>query len=351
MTMISKLVMIFVFLFSLCGTSYAQQSTSLDKALREAAQYFYGIIPKGSVIAILDFEADNPKDSDDIVHGLTTLMVNDRTLVLVDRGRLAQLIETEKNYQMGRVDEKYEVWIGHELGAHTIISGAVTATEDGYAVRMQSINVLLGSLSGDWTGRVKAFVEKRLYLGAKGGISLGFYDNGGGLMDKSVYPSQTINGTPAFNAALCVSVPVWKLFAVQAEALVTNDSFELLSGKTSLMTVSYTSFMIPLLLKLVHHPSIFTVQGYAGAYLSLPLGKMEIKHHNGLTNTDFSLVPGFMGGGGFGVKLGPGYVMADVRYVRDFFNVTAAYSGNRGVSLRSKVLFALGYEIGLISRK
>jgi hypothetical protein len=347
-----KIVLLHIFLFSVCGTPFAQQATNMDTALREAAQYFYGIIPKGSVIAILDFEADNPKDAEQIVHGLTTIMVNDRILVLVDRGRLAQLIETEKNYQMsGRVDEKYEVRIGHELGAHTIISGTVTPTEDGYVVRMQSIDVLLGSLSGDWTRRVKHSDEKRLYLGARGGLSLGFYDNGGGLVDKTVYSSQTLNGTPAYNAALYVSVPIWKLFAMQTEAFITKDTFELLSGNTSLMTVSYTSFMIPLLAKLVYRPSIFTVQGYAGAYLSLPLGQMEVKHRNGSYNADFSLVPGFMGGGGFGVKLGHGYVMADVRYASDFYNVTASYNGNRNVSRRSKMFFALGYEIGLISRK
>jgi hypothetical protein len=347
---LKKTALPLIFLFSVCTASFAQQATSLDAALREAARYFYGIIPAGSVVAVLDFEAEKPKDGERVVRGLTSLMVNDKTLVLVDRGRLAQLIEAEKNYQIGRTDEEFEVWIGHELGAHTIISGTVTPAPDGYIVRMQSIDVLLGSISGDWSGRVKYSDEKRLYLGARAGLSLGFYESGGGLADKTLYPAQTINGIPAFDAALYVSVPVWRLLAIQTEALITNDTFELFSGNASLMTVSYNSLLIPLLVKVFYRPSIFTVQGYGGAYLSIPVGQMEVSHRNGSYSADLSLVPGFMAGGGFGIKLGPGYVMADIRYAGDFGNITANYSGNRDVSRRSKLFFALGYEIGLIPK-
>jgi hypothetical protein len=48
----------------------------------------------------------------------------------------------------------------------------------------------------------------RLYLGTRAGLSLGFYENGGGLLDKTVYPAQTLDGAPAFNAAVYVAVPV-----------------------------------------------------------------------------------------------------------------------------------------------
>jgi hypothetical protein len=192
--------------------------------------------------------------------------------------------------------------------------------------------------------------RNRLYIGARAGLSLGNYTNGGGLADKAVYPSQTINGIPAFDASLFASVPVWSLFAVQAEALITGDSFELFSGKTSLRTVSYNSLMVPLLAKLVYRPSIFMLQGFAGAYLSLPLGQMEVKHPNGSYSANFSLLSGFMAGGGAGIKLGPGTLMADRRYAADFDNITAVYNGKMNVSRRNKVFFALGYEFGLLPK-
>jgi hypothetical protein len=192
--------------------------------------------------------------------------------------------------------------------------------------------------------------RNRLYLGAKAGLSVGNYDNAGGLADKAVYPSQSITGTPAFDASLFASVSIWSLLAIQAEAMLTNDSFELFSGNSSLMTVSYNSLMIPLLAKLVWRPSIFMVQGYAGAYLSLPMGQAEVKHRNGSYSAGFSLLPGFMAGGGFGVKLGPGSVIADIRYAADFGDVTINYNGAKDVSRRNKTYFALGYEFGLIQK-
>jgi hypothetical protein len=139
---------------------------------------------------------------------------------------------------------------------------------------------------------------------------------------------------------------VWGMFAVQAEAIITNDSFELFSGNTSLMTVSYYSLMIPVLAKLVWQPSIFVLQGFAGGYLSLPLGQMEVRHSNGSYSENISLQFGFMAGAGFGIRAGPGTIMADIRYAMDSGNVTAQ-NGNRNICRRSKVFFALGYEIGL----
>jgi hypothetical protein len=193
--------------------------------------------------------------------------------------------------------------------------------------------------------------KNRLYLGARAGLSQGFYDNGGGLADKTVFPSQTMIGIPVFDASLFASVSIWSLFAIQAEAILTNDTFELFSGKNSLMTVSYYSLMIPLLAKLVWRPLIFMLQGYAGAYISLPVGQMEVKHRNGSYSADVSLLPGFMAGTGAGIKLGPGTVIADIRYATDFSNTSANYNGTRDISHRSKVFFALGYEFGLLPKQ
>jgi hypothetical protein len=92
------------------------------------------------------------------------------------------------------------------------------------------------------------------------------------------------------------------------------------------------------------------VQGYAGAYLSVPLGQMEIKHRNGSYTSDFSFLGGLMAGGGLGIKLGPGTVFADVRYAGDFGYITSDYNGNKEVSKRKKTYFSLGYEFGVIPK-
>jgi hypothetical protein len=305
---------------------------------------------------------------------LSALLVNNRSLVVVERNQL-NIIRQEEDLQMsGEVSDETAQRIGHKLGAQTIISGSFVQIGSQYRMRIRAISVETAQVQAITTILVKrdktlrgleqesgdpaggnfwdALQDKnRLYLGAKGGLSLGFFKNGFGLVSKTTFPSQSITSIPSYNASLYVSVPIWSLFAVQTEALLTNDIFKIYSGRTTLMTVSYTSLMIPLLVKLVYRPSIFAVQGYGGAYLSLPLGSMKVQHSNGSYSANFSLVPGFMAGGGFGVKLGPGYVMADVRYAGDFSNVKASYNGIKDVSQRSKLLFALGYEFGLIPKK
>ena len=102
---------------AVCAGVSAQNAVPLDTALREAAQYFYEIIPAGSVIAILDFEAEREQEAAHVVDEFAGIIVNGRVLKLVDRGRLAQLIEREKNLHLtGRVDDAAQVRIGPRTG-------------------------------------------------------------------------------------------------------------------------------------------------------------------------------------------------------------------------------------------
>jgi len=349
---------------------FAQQAVTIDEAIQQTGAYLIDKLPHNTIIAILNIASDTPETSAYIMDKLTELLVKS-SLTFVDRHNL-DLIRKEEQYQMsGEVSDDSAVGIGKKLGAQIIISGSFKKTGVQYRMTIRAIAVETAQVLGITTYTVKMektladLFEKdpdakstwdsihdknRLYLGAKGGLSLGFYENGGGLADTSVYYAQSITGIPAFDGALYVSVPIWNLLAVQAEAYITNDTFELFSGNTSLMMVSYNSLMIPLLAKLVWRPSIFTLQGYGGAYLSLPLGTMKITHNNGSYDADFPLMTGFMAGGGFGVKLGPGFVMADIRYASDFGTVTAGYNGIKDVSRRSNACFALGYEIGLLPK-
>jgi hypothetical protein len=325
--------------------------------------------------------------SEQSVLRLESELVRNGKLVVVDRANLDK-IRAEQGFQLsGEVDDDSAQSIGKLLGAGAIVTGSIADLGDVYSLSLKAITVetamvavsYLGELSK--TQRIKTLIasgggatpispaktpatpnqsvssgtddewkNKWLYMGARAGFSIGSYANGGGLADKSVYLSQTIKSIPVFDAALSVSVPVWSLFAVQTEAVLFNDTFELYSGKTSLMKVSYYSLLIPLMAKAVYRPSIFMIQAYAGGYLSLPLGQMEVKHRNGSYTVDFPVMPGFIAGGGFGMKLGPGVVAADIRYTADAGNISVKRDGDRDVSQRSKLSFALGYEIGLIQK-
>lgn len=363
----------FIF-FYICINSYTQQTVSIDNAIRSAGIYLSGNLPHNSKIAILNIQSDNPKISEYILEELSALLVNDRTLVLVDRRDLDLIRQEEQFQKSGEVSDETAQRIGHKLGAQTIISGSFINFGNQYRLRIQAIAVETAQVQGVITAPVKTdktlrgltqetvntnndtilsslHDKNRLYLGAKAGLSLGYYDNGGALADKTLYPSQTISGIPSYNASLFISAPIWSLLAIQTEVILTRDTFELFSGNNSLMTVSYNSLMIPLLVKLVWRPSIFMLQGYTGAYLSIPLGQAEIKHRNGSYTADLSLLSGFMAGGGLGIKLGYGSIIADIRYATDFSYIKANNSGRTfDLSHGNKVHFTLGYEIGILPK-
>jgi TolB-like protein len=346
----------------------AEEAVPINTALQNAAAFVSGNLPESSKIAVLNAEADTEALSAYILEELSALIVNSRALVVVDRKDL-DLIRREENYQLsGEVSGETALRIGHKLGAQFIISGSVTAIGKQYRLRIRALEVETARIQEAFSANVKedavlrgllgknkpstpdAWRNKRFHMGAKAGMSAGSYENGGGLVDTAVYRSQKMTGNPAFDASISASVSVWKWFEAQAEAAVTTDAFTLYSGGTSLMTVSYTSLMVPLVIKAVWRPSVFMVQGYAGAYLNVPLGQMEVKHNNGSWTADYTMPPGFVAGGGGGVKLGPGVLFGDARWTADAGNLTASHNGRRAISRRSKVIFSLGYEIGLMNK-
>lgn len=358
----NKLVLLLLLVCLPCGDLLAKdQSITIDEAIQQAGDYITNndFLLSGTTVAIINIESSANKISEHIIEKLTTLLVNDGSLVVVSRdSRDRDLIRKELNYQMsGEVSDETFVGIGKQLGAQTIIIGSFDPIGSRYKLVIRVLDVKSGKLQGQPPAFhvrsdmvLQDLERRRLYLGARAGLSPGFYGNGGELLNRTEFSSQTLKDNSPFkrppDVAVYTSVSIWSLLALQAEALYTRDSFSL-NYDSNTMTVSYNSLIIPLLAKAVYRPSFLTVQGFAGPYLSLPLGQMEIKHSNGSYNADFPLMFGIMAGGGLGVKLGPGSVMADIRYAMDFGNVTANYNGTRDVSHRNKLCFALGYEMGL----
>ncbi|MDR1900404.1 MAG: outer membrane beta-barrel protein, partial [Treponema sp.] len=336
---------------------FGQNVVTLDAALKEAANYFYEIIPPRSVIAILDFEAANRQDAVRIVEDLTALMVNDRILTLVDRGRLAKLIEQEKSHQMsGRVDDNAQVRIGHELGAHSIISGTLTNAEGGYRMRMQSIDVLTGGISGVWTRTVsladEGWKRKRFYIGAGAGFGFPlFKDAADGFLPG--YASRDFTSLYSFEGEIRVSYSFTGFFALQTGLIFGVDSFEVFNPRTNhyLTTISYRSVLLPLMAKVIYRPGIFQLQASAGAYLSFPLGQMSIEDGKNSVKADFSPPFGFITGLGAGIKAGPGVLLIEGRYLYDLAPVSVKNNGLGGnteldLGQRQKFSVWLGYDFG-----
>jgi hypothetical protein len=102
--------------------------------------------------------------------------------------------------------------------------------------------------------------------------------------------------------------------------------------------------IIPILAKGTWRPSIFSIEGLAGIYFTVPIGQMEISDSfYGTTKLeDYSPSMGFVAGGDFGVKLGPGLLFFDIRYMTDFADTKDVYK-------RSMMTLGIGYKIGFFT--
>jgi hypothetical protein len=250
--------------------------------------------------------------------------------------------------------------------AQTIISGSIDFLGNNYRLRIRALDVQTARIQGTFSTDVKRdsrmkglervgntgniplddWKNNRLYLGARVGFVQGTYRNSGSLIPASA----SLNSVSGFDGGVFGAVSVLGNLEIQAEVLISNNSFEV-TNNNSFKSVTYTSVELPLLVKLVWRPSVFMVQGYGGAAVSLPLGQIVIKHSNGTINADFDVMGCFVLGVGTGIKLGPGVLLSDIRYTGDFNALTANINGgNSKISQRNRVSFSLAYEIGLIQK-
>ena len=344
-----------VMICTICTKAFAQNMLSLDKALREAANYFYKVIPDGSTIVILDTSSKSTEETIFIVEEFNKVIVNDRVLRFGERGKLAQLVEREKVHHMtGRVDIATQVEVGRELGAHSIISVTVTSAESGYRIQIQSIDVLTATRSGMWSGIVslagEAWKSKRFYIGAAVGFGISsFSDAAAGFLPG--YANRDFTGLYSIDGEIRFSFAFIENLGLQTGLIFGADSFELYNPVTGsyLTSITYRTITLPLMLKAMYHPGMFRLQAYAGVAFSFPLGQAEISDGRNSVNADFTAPFSFTGGLGAGYRMGPGLLMIDGRYFADLQNLSLKHNGignlaDTELGRRQKISFWLGYE-------
>jgi hypothetical protein len=325
--------------------------------------------------------------SDYIIDELTTYIVNDSTFTVVERRNL-EVLQKELDFQMsGEVSDETALSIGKKLGAQSIISGSVEPLGDIYRLHIQAtavetaqiqgmqnilivpdavLSALLGrkrSLSAGHTASGTAddsWKFRRLSVGLRPGMALHFYDTKDGTHDGfEAKMSASIDFAAQF------AVHFNQFFALQTELTVTSDSMNVVASENVTdefghfqyaydAVYSYTSrsLLIPVFAKVTHRPGIFSLAGLAGVYFSVPVGSAE--YTNSYTGESISgniIVPmGFAAGGSVGLKLGPGILFADARYMLDFGKTQFSDSESTvDIYKRSMASFGLGYEIGFIN--
>ncbi|MDR2618071.1 MAG: hypothetical protein LBC62_04290 [Treponema sp.] len=208
-------------------------------------------------------------------------------------------------------------------------------TEEGGAVLKEDLN-------GQW-----------LRLGFRAGPSLRFYT-----------PSRDTRYTggdthaAALDLAFQANLRVLPFLSVQAEAVFTWDNASLWAYQTGAVryTKDYTAFSLqfPVLVKFDFYPGIFKVSPFLGLYYLAPLGKLKASSSldDETRSLSYQVSPplGFLAGLGGSMKMGPGAVVADLRYAADFGDLEAK-DGSTEEFRRSMISLTLGYELGFFTRK
>jgi hypothetical protein len=165
--------------------------------------------------------------------------------------------------------------------------------------------------------------------------------------------------TAVLDLAFQANLRVLPFLSVQAEAVFTWDNASLWAYQSSHIryTNDYTAFSLqfPLLVKLDFYPGIFKVSPFLGLYYVTPLGRLKVSdslgNNSGKTlSCRFSPPLGLVGGLSGALKLGPGAVIADLRYAVDFGDLKAK-NGSIDEFRRSMISLSVGYELGFFTRK
>ena len=119
-------------------------------------------------------------------------------------------------------------------------------------------------------------------------------------------------------------------------------------------TFESASLIVPLMAKLTFRPNIFSLGLFAGVYFSFPLGKISYSEsYSGLNDKGTtSPNPGWIVGANAGIKLGPGAIFLDMRYMADFTKVKFQGAGGaKEIYSLGIAAFSIGYEFGFVNRQ
>jgi hypothetical protein len=356
-------VLVTVLGLSVNGNGHAQTVSYAD-AINRAAFSIEENLSGNAPVALIKFDSSTERFSNRIINDLTEALKNDGVKV-VDRQDLEYVLAEQNLHMTGYVSEESEVFIGHLLGAQSIIIGSGENMADYYRVQFRMLSVETAEVQAQISQNVRYDSTMRRLLDVSGSegvgstrfavggrVGAGFEINTAhsDMVGTGVTPKEESN--IAFAASLFALWRITDRFGIQSEIdIMINNGIKATFADGAEVSAAYNSLDIPLL---VHFNIIFSpvlVRVFAGPYLAIPIGNMNMEV-SGLSGGTSAETTGFTGGvtGGFviGFRVGPGNIIGDIRYMNDFSEVSVKYKGNEMKGfLRRSVNVTVGYELSL----
>jgi TolB-like protein len=392
---------LFCFSFSVAGL--LAQSVDIDTAIRRSADYIEQILPKGTIVVVLNVDAQSATLAEYISDELSSLLINGRSLTVVDRENLSA-IQQEIEFQLsGEVSDESAQSIGKKSGAQTIILGSVQPLGNEYRLTFRTLSVetaavqgmhrheikfdkrLSALLRGDFIRPVSELWKyKWLYFGLRGGGGINMKYSGSS--SEPIFDFGSSESSFGVNGAFSINGQITEWLGIQTEFMYTHDKIKINTTDGSVVETedggrissaggdgefTFTSFMIPILAKLTFRPGKFSLSALGGVYFGIPFGEMSFNGTLQAGEWTGTFKPqntniGLMFGGNAGYHIGPGVLFIDLRYAMDltkigFEPVEGSWSMWNDYTTnwrfmpdlefdRSKILFSIGYEIGVINK-
>jgi TolB-like protein len=319
-------------------------------------------------LAVIPFEKNNnanTEESEILAQLLASEIVNSGKYMVLPRTKsLKTVLAEQKNQRSGASNENDVKEFGNapnpkfvlsiktdNLGINKMFTANILNIEDGSQIvgtsqeyttirngisRIKNIakELLKETISAeDWK-------HKWVYAGARSGFSSHDYV-------LNTFEDINAENNFSFEAALQGEVQIMPLLAVQTELLLSSDKIYIADIGYKDLTCTATTLQIPLLAKFTYRPNKFYFAGFAGPYIALPLGQMEINYNDAVNKYDFSTTIGLTGGADAGIKLVGGILFLDARYSGDFL----FFKANDAPQYRRKMLsISIGYNYGFINK-
>jgi len=128
-----------------------------SQAIREISDYIYDRVPRGNKVLFLNIQSSSASQSEYIIEELTSIAVNEKSLGVVNRNEIAQILQEQSFQISGNVADDEAVRIGQLSSAQTIITGSFRSA--GSNIYRLSIRVL-----DVQTARVLGIVNKNVEI-------------------------------------------------------------------------------------------------------------------------------------------------------------------------------------------
>jgi hypothetical protein len=159
---------------------------SLNTAVRQAASLMETRLEAGTKIALINFNSPSAAFSEYVLDELSSVLVNDGVLVVVDRASLDK-VRQELNFNMsGEVSDQSAQEIGKMLGAEAIVTGSLVSMGDLRRVMFKAIITQTAAVAVQHPAdiindrRVQALLASDAKASAGGGSQAIAYNGQGG---------------------------------------------------------------------------------------------------------------------------------------------------------------------------